>query len=54
MKQHKIKITVPLTYPLPLREWYQRENGLWASREWTEESRRKANDGRVKLVEVRV
>lgn len=47
------KIVVPLSYPLPNREWYQTERGLWASREWTAESKRKAEEGRYKLVNVK-
>ena len=50
-KQQKWK-EVPLTYPLPLRDWYQRDNGLWAGRDWTAESRRKAQEALIKRVAV--
>ena len=48
-KQPKWKV-VPLTYPLPMRDWYQRENGLWAGRDWTQERKRVAQEALVKRV----
>jgi len=44
---------VPLDYPLPNRNWKQGENGLWHSKEWTPEEKRKAEEGRYKLKPIK-
>lgn len=41
-------IKLPLTYPLPNREWYKRPNGLWASREWQPAAKQVAEAARYK------
>lgn len=43
-------VKVPLSYPLPNRDWYQLPNGLWASRPWTPETRAIAEAARYKLI----
>lgn len=40
---------VPLTYPLPARNWYQLPNGKWASKQWTAAEKAAAEAARYKL-----
>lgn len=40
---------VPLTYPLPSREWFRTENG-WTSREWTAKAKEQVKQHQYKLV----
>lgn len=41
-------IKVPLTFPLPSRNWKQGPNGLWHSEEWTPEEKQAAELARYK------
>lgn len=41
---------VPLVCPLPSRDWYQLDNGKWASRAWNVKSKMIAERGRYALV----
>lgn len=41
---------VPLTYPLPQRNWFQLPNGKWGSKAWTEKEKAAAEAHRYKLV----
>lgn len=49
MKQQQ-KLEVPLTYPLPTRNWLQNANGLWSSKEWTDAEKKIAEQARRKVV----
>ena len=46
-------VKIPLTYPLPPRDWFKTPEGLWASREWTLVRRKAAEAERYKLVDKR-
>lgn len=38
-------MAVPISHRAPHRKWYQRENGLWASKAWAEADRAEAEEG---------
>jgi hypothetical protein len=49
-QQQQQYITVPLSYPLPGRNWCQLPNGKWFSKEWTPATKAEAELGRVKQI----
>jgi len=42
-------VKIPLSYELPLRNWYKLPSGLWTSVEWTKETRQAAEAARYKF-----
>lgn len=43
-------VWVPLTYPLPARNWIQGKDGTWSSIAWTKNARASAEANRGKWV----
>ena len=42
------RIKIPLTFPLPNRNWVKGENGMWSSIQWTEAAKKEAEAARYK------